>query len=300
MQGSILVIRGGAIGDFILTLPVLSALRRAFPQTRLEVLGYEHIANLAKTGGLADEVHPLGSRPLASFFGQDAPLPDELAAFFARFDLIISYLFDPDGIFRDNVKRCSQAQFIAGPHRPQEAEPVHATAVFLQPLEKLAIWDADPTPRLAIPPEKLPGDLRPLAFHPGSGSDKKNWPEARWEELVKRFETRTKKHLLLVGGEAEGDRLERLSSQATSDRVSQARHLPLPQLAARLAACEAFAGHDSGITHLVAALGLPVVALWGPTNEAVWKPRSERVKILKNPGGLEGITVEEVWKAMGG
>ena len=46
-ENKILVIRGGAIGDFILTLPVLAALRRQFPQTRLEVLGYPHIARLA-------------------------------------------------------------------------------------------------------------------------------------------------------------------------------------------------------------------------------------------------------------
>ena len=56
-DGRILVIRGGAIGDFILTLPVLAALRAQFPQARLVVLGYPHIASLALAGELADEVH---------------------------------------------------------------------------------------------------------------------------------------------------------------------------------------------------------------------------------------------------
>ena len=46
-MAKILVIRGGAIGDFILTLPVLSALQAQFPQAELEVLGYPHIASLA-------------------------------------------------------------------------------------------------------------------------------------------------------------------------------------------------------------------------------------------------------------
>jgi heptosyltransferase-3 len=49
----ILVIRGGAIGDFILTLPVLAALRERFPGVEIEVLGYPHIASLALSGGLA-------------------------------------------------------------------------------------------------------------------------------------------------------------------------------------------------------------------------------------------------------
>jgi heptosyltransferase-2 len=58
-RGKILVIRGGAIGDFILTLPVFSALRQQFPQTRLDVLAYPHIAQLALVGGLVDEVRAI-------------------------------------------------------------------------------------------------------------------------------------------------------------------------------------------------------------------------------------------------
>ena len=52
-KNRILVIRGGAIGDFILTLPVLSALRQQFPETQIEVIGYPHIVQLAVAGGLA-------------------------------------------------------------------------------------------------------------------------------------------------------------------------------------------------------------------------------------------------------
>ena len=57
----ILVIRGGAIGDFILTLPVLAALRDRFPQAEIEVLGYPRVASLALSGGLAKAVHALES-----------------------------------------------------------------------------------------------------------------------------------------------------------------------------------------------------------------------------------------------
>jgi hypothetical protein len=67
-QGKLLVIRGGAIGDFILTLPVLAALRRQFPNTRLAVLGYPHIAARAEAGRLVDALRPIDSRPLAGFF----------------------------------------------------------------------------------------------------------------------------------------------------------------------------------------------------------------------------------------
>ena len=73
--GQILVIRGGAIGDFILTLPVLAALRRQFPEARLEVLGYPHIAGLAEWGGVVDAVRSIEARSMASFFVPGAELP---------------------------------------------------------------------------------------------------------------------------------------------------------------------------------------------------------------------------------
>src|SRR5271157_4348168 len=117
-RGKILVIRGGAIGDFILTLPALAALRQQFPEAFLEVLGYPHIVQLALTAGLVDCARSIDARPLASFFARNGDLAEEMRDYFSEFDLILSYLYDPDDIFRTNVGRCSPAQFIAGPHRP--------------------------------------------------------------------------------------------------------------------------------------------------------------------------------------
>src|SRR6187549_1677268 len=91
----LLIIRGGAIGDFVLTLPAIKAVRDAFPQAHCEILGYRHIIALAEHR-----------------FYADAMLPAELCEYFAGFDLVVSYLFDPDSIFERNVKRCSQAQFL--------------------------------------------------------------------------------------------------------------------------------------------------------------------------------------------
>src|SRR5467141_2184171 len=144
MRGKILVIRGGAIGDFILTLPAVAALRRHFPEAHLEVLGYPHIAQLAVAGGLVNRIQAIEARPLAGFFARHGELSEDLVDYFSEFDLIISYLYDPDQIFRTNVARCTGAQFIAGPHRPNERSTIHATQLYLKPLEHLAIFDADP------------------------------------------------------------------------------------------------------------------------------------------------------------
>ena len=298
IQGSILVIRGGAIGDFILTLPVLAALRENLPLARVEILAYPRVAPLAVAAGLAAEARSIDARPLAGFFAARGPLDEETQAYFANFAVIISYLYDPDGIFQANIERCSRAQFIAGPHRPDERAALHASDVFLKPLERLAIFGADPSPRLAL--NSQPSTLNSLALHPGSGSESKNWFESNWSQLLRALVQETTAPLLLIGGEAEGERLRRLTRELPSERFALAENLPLVELAQRLAGCRAFVGHDSGITHLAAAVGLPGLVLWGPSNDVVWRPRSERMKILRGSPGLASLPVEKVVAAVRG
>ncbi len=333
-SGKILVIRGGAIGDFVLTFPVFAALREQFPQTHLEVLGYPRIAQLALAGGLVDQVQSIEARALAAFFADQGALDSRVCDYFASFAVVVSYLFDPDQIFQANVARCSKAQFIAGPHRPDDALNLHATEVLLKPLERLAIFAADPEPKLRITSPKLQWRTSPstfssyatrsgsadsspgedsangddtdderdktrtpqrIALHPGSGSEKKNWPETKWSELLRRLVAETNYELMLIGGEAEGDRLERLAKPLPTARVSIAQNLPLSALALRLHECDFFVGHDSGISHLAAAAGLRGLVLWGETNLQVWRPRSEHFTVMRAEDGLSRLPADRVW-----
>ena len=312
---SILVLRGGAIGDFVLTLPVLAALRRQFPQGRLVLLGSPRIAQLA--GNLVDDVRSVESPSLAGFFTPRGNLDPAWAEFFAGFSIIISYLHDPTKVFETNMARFSAARFIAGPHRPDESLAVHATDTFLAPLRHLGISNSDPVPHLPIadpsdddtavngPAASVPrgagiGPARYalLALHPGSGSPRKNWPESRWAALLEGLVADTNVGFLLVGGEAEGDTYRRLSGLIPAPRAVPAFNLPLAQLARVLSHCIGFIGHDSGISHLAAAVGLPGLILWGPTSAAVWCPRSPHMTILCDPAGLDHLKVARVRSAL--
>ena len=70
-SGRILVIRGGAIGDFILTLPAIKLLRDSIPAAHLEILGYKHIIALAEMSRYADATRSIEYGPLSSFFSHD-------------------------------------------------------------------------------------------------------------------------------------------------------------------------------------------------------------------------------------
>jgi len=296
------VIRGGAIGDFILTLPAIAALRRQFPDAHLEVLGYPHIIQLAQAGGLVDRAQSIEARALAGFFARNGELAEELVDYFSEFDIILSYLYDPDEIFKTNVGRCSTAQFIIAPPRPNESETQHATKVYLRPLERFAIFDADPVPQLKVAslPNSNQNSPHPptLALHPGSGSEKKNWPENKWADLLQHLVNQTDFNLLLIGGEAEGERLQRLAAALPITRTKVAQSLPLTDLARLIQKCATFIGHDSGISHLAAALGLPGIVLWGNTREEIWRPPQDRVFVLKHPAGLKMISISQVMEKL--
>jgi heptosyltransferase-3 len=78
-------------------------------------------------------------------------------------------------------------------------------------------------------------------------------------------------------------------------RALLAQNLPPVELAHTMRSCAAFIGHDSGVTHLAAALDLPGLVLWGPSNETVWRPMNDRMRLLRDDRGLDALPVETVF-----
>lgn len=282
-RGKILVVRGGAIGDFILTLPAIAALRNTFSSSHLEVLGYPKVAELARGAGLIDEFRSIEARALAGFFARNGKLDPELSEYFGSFALIFSYLYDPDGIFSGNVGLVSKAQFIQGPHRPNEKEELHAASVFLKPLEKMAIYDVPPMAELRMPVANPHGTPKKVtALHPGSGSESKNWPLENWVALIRELQGRGEE-VLVIGGEADTARIGQI--QKAFPGLNVIFNKPLAELAGVLAHCQVFIGHDSGISHIAAALGLRTLILWGPSNDRIWRPLNPNATVLKAADG---------------
>ena len=303
----ILVIRGGAIGDFILTLPTLAAIRQRWPSARLEILGYPRIAALADGRYYADAIRSMDAAAMARFFVPEADLDPSLAGYFAGFDLVLSYLYDPDDIFSANLRRAGVARLLRASAKPDRE---HAVAHFARPLAELGLRAEPPHPRL------FPNDAdrafaesffalnsslftqhppRPVALHPGSGGEHKVWPAERWAAVIRSLREKHGRDVLLIGGEADAEARRAL---APFD-LPAAWNLPLPQLAAVLERCALFAGHDSGISHLAAAVGAPTLALFGPTSPGIWSPLGPRVRIVSSAGGtMHALSVETVLAAL--
>ena len=301
----ILVIRGGAIGDFVLTLPAIKLLRDAFPEAHLEILGYKHIVALAEKRFYAHATRSIEDGALASFFARGAELRPELASYFGSFDLVVSYLFDPDQIFETNLELAGVDNFIAA--NPKITGDEHAAVQLARSLRQLDLSLTDPAAKLYLNARDsefaqnfLAGLRAPVvAIHPGSGSETKNWPLDRWRELGEVLCGEIAASLLIIGGEADEKQLRVLQASWRGRSVAFAENLPLPELAALLSKCILFIGHDSGISHIAAAVGAPCVLLFGPTDPAIWAPMNAQVRVLRSASKLlADVSAAQVYDAV--
>jgi len=285
----ILVLRGGALGDFIVTLPALALLRNRWPGARLELAGNARAAQLAVNRGMLDAVHSQDEGRWRALFSP-SPLSVGFAGWLDGFDLIINFWPDPDRVLAVHFPRHKGQEFLSGSARAGSAP---AASHFCDPLRALGL-----VPRKFFVPlapvrgdEYSPSAAPRIAVHPGSGSPDKNWPGERWEKLCKWLIINYKANLLIVSGEAE-------AQPPLGSLGIQARGLPLEELAAQLAGCDRFLGHDSGVSHLAAACGVPCLLLFGPTDPALWAPPAPHVRTIRRGPGLAAISVSDVQNAL--
>ncbi|MCE0484611.1 MAG: glycosyltransferase family 9 protein [Methylacidiphilales bacterium] len=310
---NILFIRGGALGDFIVTLPMLRLVRDRWPDARIELLGHSHLAEIALRRFYLDDIRSVNHGPLSAFFTPRAVLDPGWMDYINGFDLILSYFYDPDGLFLSNLQRCLPGEILT--HSPRVPEQFKQPAAFhfakiLQPLG-LELGDAQAASELFPTPADrdaaraflsgLAPDKRLIAIHPGSGGEIKNWPVDSWAELGRRLCAKIPQtNLLLIEGEADAEPARQLSEAWKNLPHLRARLLPLPILTALLRESVLYLGHDSGITHLAAASrrDLPVIALFGPTDPAVWAPPRNGVRVLQGKPDLKSLPVKDVFQAV--
>lgn len=313
----ILVLRGGAIGDFILTIPVLQILRKHWPCAAICLIAHPAAGRLALAGALADALRPVNDAASAELFAP-APLGPEWRDYLGRFDLIIDYLHDPDGIVAHHLDEGCRGRVI---HHTPLATQGHAIDHFLAPLAGLGLQvTGQEYPQLVITNLPIIGCMvsheveaassrfrtrqdaasttlsrldsygkvgnkghstqgsPTIAIQPGSGSRLKNWPLDHFMGLGQAILETGAAAPLFICGECEDKMIPRLAQEFGRNRVVSG--LDLVELAILLAGCVAYVGNDSGITQLAAALGVSTVAIFGPTNPATWGPRGPHVRII--------------------
>jgi heptosyltransferase III len=259
-----LIIRPGGIGDCILSLPAIQHLRADYtevwvPSPVAPLIRFAAARAIASTG-----IDVLGLPGV----GAPAGLIDKLRSF----DSIVSWYG------ANRAEFCQEVRALGLPFQfldalPRAGAKIHAADFFLQQAGGAGVA----VPRIEC--ERVSrGDF--AVIHPFSGSTRKNWPLERFREVAARLGMPAR---WCAGPE-----------EALDDAV---RFENLYELGCWLASARIYIGNDSGITHLAVAVGTPVVAIFGPSDPAMWAPRGARVSVVS--GKLEEITVNEVLEASG-
>jgi heptosyltransferase-3 len=284
----ILVLRGGALGDLIVTLPALALLRQRWPEAHITLVGNPTAGRLALRRGLISELlsqHEGRWTPLH----EPGPLPASLSEWLAAFDAVLNFWPDPDGALQRHFPTRVGQVFLEAPALPKPGSGP-AAAHFQAVLAPLGL---QPGPLFyplspATPPSR---ERSSIIIHPGSGSPRKNWPLANWLRLARGLPVRP----VFILGEAE---VARWDAQGVSTAgVPTLRDKTLEDLIAELAGCRLFLGHDSGISHLAAGCGARCVLLFGPTDPAIWAPPSPHVQVLQAGADFSTLSPESVLAA---
>ena len=242
-----LLIRPGGIGDCILSLPALEHLKTDYT----EVWVRSEIVPLIR---FADRVCPIASSGLDLIGLPGVDPPASLVERLRGFDSIVSWYGANRPEFREHVQALGLPfHFLTA--LPAAEQRMHAADLFL----RQAGGEGTAVPRIECVPDQRRDTI---VIHPFSGSARKNWPLEKYRELAQQLPCPVE---WCAGPE---ETLE-----------GAVRFTNLWDLARWLAGARMYIGNDSGITHLAAAVGTPVIAIFVSTDPAVWAPRGPHVQI---------------------
>ena len=208
----------------------------------------------------------------------DADPPPRLISDLRSFDEIISWYGFGNQDFQRHVSELNLPLRFLSALPPSEGDKLqHAADFFLDQARKIGPCDRSAVPRLPIQRDPE-GSSDFLVIHPFASSPTKRWDLNKFKKVASRMPV----HVRWCAGPEE-----------TLDGA--VRFDDLYQLAIWLSRARVYLGNDSGISHLAAAVGVPVVALFGPTRPEIWAPRGEHVRVMRD---MEKLTVEEVCEAV--
>jgi heptosyltransferase III len=257
----VLVLRPGALGDTLLAVPALRALRSVCSPLRLAA--HAGAARLLQSVNEVDAGMGFDDPSLGWLFRTGEPPAGEA---------VVAWM-NPRG-----APRLGNALVVA-PGRPGR-EDIHCAQYLLNTLAPL-----DVDPQLDDRPLEVRAHRTDdVLVHPGSGSTMKNWPAARFAATIALFD----RPVQLIVGEAD-EQAARDVEACLGMSLPRLAHVPLEQLAQRLAGCRAFLGNDSGVSHLAGLCGAATVVLFGPTSPTVWRPLGPSVHVLPFETDVERV-----------
>jgi len=332
---NILIIKPSALGDIVLALPALTALRKSFPDAKISWLIRPEFAPLLENHPHLDEIIPFDRNLLAkAFFSR--------RAFGALFRLIrklhtgkFDVVFDFQGLFRTAIlARATGCKKVYGMSESREMahlfythqiehdfNNIHLVDFYIKMVKAAGAESLDA--RFELPPSPADAnsvsrilanlDIQPgqyIVFVPGSAHVDKCWPVERFAALADKIASQFEMPIIAIGTNSEGTLIEKIQNAAEAQITSLAGRTSLKELVELLRAARLVVSNDTGPGHIAAALGTPLVMMYSWSNPAriapygrpecmiAREPYGRGLKIKsKNPKhNVKTITVDEVFQ----
>jgi len=327
---NILIIKPSAMGDIVLALPALSALRRSFPQAKISWLVRPEFADLLRGHPDLDELIFFDRRLLSKWWYQPRAFR-ELIQLFGRlrggqYDLV----FDFQGLFRTGFftwkTGCKRRIGMAGAREfanlfytdkvLQDLSCVHLVDFYLKMVASAGAQEGGiefKLPRDTAFAETVDKLLKSQVVNgnyvvlvPGAARPEKRWPIERFAQLADKIKAKFGLPIVTIGSQGEREYIGRIGSRV----INMAGKTTLSELIALLKQASLVVSNDTGPGHIAAALGVPLVMLFGPTNPArlcpyqrpdcivAVEPKAMGLKIESSDPkySIEHITVEQVFE----
>ena len=299
--GKILIRGTNWIGDVVMTLPAISAVREAYPEARISILVKPWVADLLRISPDVDEVlvyerpgiHE-GLRGLVRLVGELKAKKFDMAillqnaieaaviAWLARIPVRAGYSSDARGFLLTHAVK-----------RTDNILRVHQTRYYLEMLKALGLEAGRKETRLLIgEAEKvLSGRILKergvaessflIGLAPGAtyGSAKRWYPE-RFASVADRLIERFSARVLLFGSSGDHEVARRVQEKARNTLVDLTGETTLREAISLIARCRLFVTNDSGLMHVAGALGIPTVAIFGSTNPHTTSPVGQRSTVI--------------------
>ena len=301
------ILQPGAIGDCILTLPLAEFMKETVCPGGVDIIGHTEYTGILPGRSCVDAVRSMDSMGLHQLFAGEGEFDladgDPLIMAFAEYAWIVTFLGEANSDFERNLiftAHCSHsAEVMALAMKPQAGYSCHISDFYREqfigesglsagehtsavgmPLIRPTSADMKKGKEILAEAGIMP-TRKPVVIHPGSGGKGKCW---RLENFLSaaRFLAKEGIDVVFILGPAE---LERFGT-STKTKITEAgrllANLSLAEVLAILSNAGGFIGNDSGITHLSAALGIRTVAVFGPTDPAIYSPLGPAVTVLRS------------------
>ncbi len=294
------------VGDAIMALPALRAVRDRFPEAEIAILARPYVADIYRDQQICDQLITYDSQDRhAGILGRER-LAAELRA--QKFDvaLLLQNAFDAAWLAwragvpeRIGYARDGRSFLLTKPISVPKASdiPRHEKFYYLELLRRAGWIDSLPDERFVALNVSQQNRRRAAEFLAQSGArldslriaigagasygSAKCWPPSRFAEVANRLRAQIDGDVILFGTAAEAAVTRAICSELRRPPIDLTEKTTIADLPALLSQCHLFIGNDSGAMHVAAAVGLPVVAVFGSTDPNGTAPVTPRSTIVQ-------------------